>query len=58
LNVTLDSSWDGRQLTLSWPSGTLLEAASVLGPWTTNTAASPYVLTPSGPRKFYRVQVR
>lgn len=58
LNVTLDSSWDGRQLTLSWPSGTLLEAADVLGPWTTNTSASPYVLTPSGPRKFYRVQAR
>ncbi len=58
LNVTLNSGWDGRQLTLSWPSGTLLEALSVLGPWTTNAATSPYTLTPAGPMKFYRVQVR
>jgi hypothetical protein len=56
--VTLAHSWNGQQLTLSWPQGTLMEATNLPGPWATNTAASPFVVTPTGPRKFYRVQVR
>jgi hypothetical protein len=46
------------QIELQWSQGTLLEATSILGPWTTNTAASPLLLTPSGPQKFYRVSVQ
>lgn len=48
----------GNQVRLSWPRGTLLEAASVAGPWTTNANASPYLFTPGGPQKFFRVQVQ
>jgi len=46
------------QIELQWSQGTLLEAPSVLGPWTTNTTTSPAILTPSGPQKFYRVRVQ
>jgi Concanavalin A-like lectin/glucanases superfamily len=53
--VTLTNSWNGSQLTLSWPQGTLLEATNLTGPWTTNPAVSPYTVTPTGARKFYRV---
>lgn len=47
----------GAHLQLSWPTGTLLEATSLFGPWTTNGSASPYLTTPTAPQKFYRVQV-
>lgn len=43
-------------LTLTWSNGLLLQASSLSGPWTTNAAASPYQLIPSGPSMFYRVQ--
>jgi hypothetical protein len=58
--VILNSSWNGSQLTLSWPQGKLLEAASITGPWTTNVAAAPpsFKVTPTGAQKFYRVQVQ
>jgi hypothetical protein len=46
----------GSQVRLTWPFGTLLEATNVTGPWTTNLNASPYLVTPTGPQKFYRVQ--
>ena len=39
-------------LVLNWPGGTLLESASLAGPWTTNPAAAPYTIT----QRFYRVQ--
>ena len=50
--------WNGSQLTLSWPGGyELLEATNVTGPWSTNTSAiSPWIMTPAGPRKFFRLQ--
>ena len=38
-------------------SGILLQATSLNGPWTTNSATSPYTLTPTGAQKFYRVQL-
>jgi glucuronoarabinoxylan endo-1,4-beta-xylanase len=42
---------------LSWPQGTLLQATSVLGPWTTNFATSPYTnpTTTVYPQMFYRL---
>jgi hypothetical protein len=44
---------------LSWPQGTLLQAPTVSGPWTTNNATSPYIVNPTAaPQMFYRVQVR
>jgi len=44
---------------LKWSSGTLLQATSVSGPWTPVTGAtSPYVTSPTGPQKFFKVQVQ
>jgi hypothetical protein len=48
----------GGQLQLSWPQGTLLQAVNVSGPWTTNTATSPYTLTPTAAQMFYRLQIQ
>lgn len=48
----------GGQMQISWPVGTLLEAPSLTGPWITNGAASPYVFTPTGGQKFFRVIVQ
>jgi hypothetical protein len=56
--VTLHIAHVGNNVQLSWSLGRLLEAASVKGPWTTNSlAASPYTVTPTGASKFYRVLV-
>ena len=56
--VTLHIVHVGNNVQLSWSLGRLLEAASVKGPWTTNSlAASPYTVTPTGASKFYRVLV-
>lgn len=46
----------GTQVQLTWSFGKLLESTSVTGPWTTNVNLSPYLVTPTGPQKFYRVQ--
>ncbi|PWU16452.1 MAG: hypothetical protein C5B50_13470 [Verrucomicrobia bacterium] len=48
----------GGKVVVTWPSGTLLEAASLAGPWSTNNAASPYTNTISGPQHYFRVRVR
>jgi hypothetical protein len=53
----LNDSWNGQQLTLSWTQGTLLESTNLAGPWTTNLAPSPYLVTPVGAEKFYRLRV-
>ena len=45
----------GADVRLTWPQGTLLEADSLAGPWTTNNASSPYTTLPSAAKKFYRV---
>ena len=48
----------GASLTLTWGPGTLLEATNVEGPWVTNNAASPYIVTPTEARKFFRLQLQ
>jgi len=51
-------SFSKGSLTLTWAAGgTLLQAASLAGPWTAVTATSPYVVTPasSGPSLFFKV---
>jgi hypothetical protein len=55
--VTLDAVRSGNQLQITWPYGTLLEATNLTGPWTTNMNASPYLVSPTGAQKFYRVQI-
>jgi hypothetical protein len=56
--VTLTIQQIGANVVLNWPQGTLLQATNVNGPWTTNTATSPYTNTPTGLSKFFRVKVR
>ena len=48
----------GANVQLSWPRGTLLEANEVSGPWTTNSATSPYTVGPAGAKKFFRVRAQ
>jgi predicted alpha-1,2-mannosidase len=44
-------------LTISWLAGTLLQATNLTGPWTTNPAVSPCLVTPTNSRIFFKVQV-
>jgi hypothetical protein len=55
---TVSLSQSGGNLTLTWSSGSLVEATNVLGPWTTNVATSPYTFAPTEPMKFYRLQLQ
>jgi hypothetical protein len=57
-SVTLGIQFTNGSLTLSWPTGTLLQATNLTGPWTTNNAPSPFTVTPAGPGMFYRVRVK
>jgi hypothetical protein len=43
---------------LNWAAGSLLQATNVFGPWATNTAASPYTVSPTNRQMFYRLEVR
>jgi hypothetical protein len=45
------------QVQLQWSAGTLLQAPAVTGPWTTNSASSPYTVTPTpaAPQMFYKI---
>jgi len=43
---------------LNWAAGTLLQATNLLGPWVTNPAASPYIVSPTNTQMFYRLEVR
>jgi hypothetical protein len=54
--VTLQLGYVGSSLQLTWPSGTLEQATNLTGPWTTNSAPSPFTFTPSAPQMFYRVK--
>jgi len=57
--VTLNIQRSGAsQIKLDWSQGTLLEAPALTGPWTTNLNSSPYIVTPTGAQKFYRVRVQ
>jgi len=53
---TLGLQTVGSQIRLDWSSGTLLEATNIAGPWTTNANVSPYLVTPAGPQKYFRVK--
>ncbi len=43
-------------VTLSWPVGSLLQSTNVTGPWTTNSALSPYTTPATNSRMFFRIQ--
>jgi hypothetical protein len=42
-------------LTLTWSQGTLLQSTNVAGPWTTNTAASPYTVVPTNSQMYFKL---
>jgi Concanavalin A-like lectin/glucanases superfamily/Immunoglobulin I-set domain len=55
---TLSLARSGGSLTLTWSAGsTLLQATNVLGPWTTNTATSPYTVPTTNAQSFFRVRI-
>jgi hypothetical protein len=56
--ATIGIAHSGSSLVLNWPAGALLlQAPTLLGPWTTNTAAvSPYTVPLSGGNQFFRLQ--
>lgn len=56
--VTLNWRTSGTNLVLSWPHGTLLEAANLNGPWTPVGGAAPpsFTVLPAG-QMFYRVEI-
>jgi len=55
---TITITHSGSNVVLNWDTGTLLEATSVLGPWTTNSAAvSGYSVPATNATKFFRLLV-
>jgi hypothetical protein len=56
--VVVSLSKSGANLQLTWPGGgALLQATNLPGPWTTNLGAtSPYTVSPTNSRMFYRIQ--
>jgi len=47
----------GTNPQLTWSQGMLLQSTNVVGPWTTNSSAtSPFIVNPTGPQMFYRLQ--
>jgi hypothetical protein len=58
--VLLQYGVSGSKLQLTWPSGTLLQAPSVNGPWTPTAGAAPpsFTVPMNQPQMFYRVQVQ
>jgi hypothetical protein len=58
LPVTVQFQLIDGSLHLNWAQGTLLEADEITGPWRTNGSHAPFIITPTGPKKFYRVQVQ
>jgi len=57
--ATLDIHPSGSNVVLNWTQGTLQEADTPDGTYTNVTGAiSPYYVTPSAGRKFYRLQIQ
>ncbi len=57
-SVTVDIARSTTNVVITWSSGTLLEAPTLLGPWTTNTGAvSPYAVPTTNAAEFFKVLV-
>jgi uncharacterized repeat protein (TIGR01451 family) len=57
--VTIFVQHSGNQVLLSWPGGILQSATQATGPYSDIVGAnSPYAISPSGPRQFFRVRVK
>jgi hypothetical protein len=57
ITLTFVPSGPGNTINLVWTGGTLLQATNIAGPWTTNTAASPYTIMPTNAQMYFRVRV-
>lgn len=56
--VYLNATHSGSSIVLTWPAGTLLQAPTLMGPWTTNSAAiSTYTVPATNAEQFFRVLV-
>jgi uncharacterized protein YjdB len=56
--LTLGIAPSGTNVVLTWSAGTLLQAPTVLGPWTTNSAAvSPHTVAATNGSQFYKILV-
>ena len=56
--VNLGVTRSGSGIVLTWQAGTLLQAPTLLGPWTTNSAAvSPYTVPLTTGNQFFKVLV-
>ena len=42
-------------VTLTWSQGVLLQSTNLLGPWTTNTATSPYTFSATNSQDFFKL---
>jgi subtilase family serine protease len=52
----LSIGFTGSNLALVYSNGVLLQATNILGPWVTNTAASPVTVPPANPAMFFRIK--
>lgn len=53
---TLSIARSGANVVINWTGGVLEQAPTLLGPWTTNSATSPYTVPAAG-TEFYRVKL-
>jgi hypothetical protein len=56
LPAPLNFQMFGNQMMLSWLRGTLQQADEVTGPYSDLPQSSPYFVTPTAARKFYRIR--
>jgi hypothetical protein len=56
---TISIAPSGTKVVISWTGhgGVLEQAPTVLGPWTTNSATSPYTNSTTGNAEFYRIKL-
>jgi hypothetical protein len=45
-------------MNIVWSQGTLLQSTNIIGPWSTNTASSPYTVVPTNAQMYFRVLVK
>ncbi|HEX3798244.1 MAG TPA: LamG-like jellyroll fold domain-containing protein [Verrucomicrobiae bacterium] len=55
--VSLTITRSGQNVVITWPTGVLLQAPTVNGPWTTNSATSPFTTSAASGTEFYKVLV-
>jgi hypothetical protein len=56
--VDIAIATSGTNVVLTWPQGSLLQATSLTGPWTTNTGAtSPYKLSPTEQQQYFKLSI-